>query len=45
MIKVQEYRPQSFIDFTKEENVAAYQDALKKVRAELVGKHYPGHQW
>ncbi|WP_135228157.1 L-glutamate gamma-semialdehyde dehydrogenase [Deinococcus fonticola] len=41
MIKVQEYRPQSFIDFTKEENVKAYQDALKKIRAELVGKHYP----
>ncbi len=41
MIKVQDYRPQSFIDFTQPENVKAYQDALKKVRAELVGKHYP----
>ena len=41
MIKVQEYRPQSFTDFTKEENVKAYQDALAKVRKELLGKHYP----
>ncbi|WP_414656558.1 L-glutamate gamma-semialdehyde dehydrogenase [Deinococcus sp. VB343] len=41
MIKVQEYRPQSFTDFTKEENVKAYQEALAKVRKELVGKHYP----
>jgi len=41
MLKVQEYRPQAFTDFTKEENVQAYQAALKKVRAELVGKHYP----
>ncbi|GGK14947.1 L-glutamate gamma-semialdehyde dehydrogenase [Deinococcus malanensis] len=41
MIKVQDYRPQSFVDFTKEENVQAYQAAVKKVRAELLGKHYP----
>ncbi|ADY26967.1 delta-1-pyrroline-5-carboxylate dehydrogenase [Deinococcus proteolyticus MRP] len=41
MIKVQEYRPQPFTDFTKEENVKAYQEALAKVRSELVGKHYP----
>ncbi|WP_291429733.1 L-glutamate gamma-semialdehyde dehydrogenase [Deinococcus sp.] len=41
MLKIQEYRPQPFIDFTKEENVQAYRAALKKVRAELVGKHYP----
>lgn len=41
MIKVQPYRPQEFIDFTQPENVAAYQAALTKVRAELVGKHYP----
>ena len=41
MIKVQEYRPQSFTDFTKQENVQAYQAALAKVRKELVGKHYP----
>ena len=41
MIKVQDYRPQSFIDFTQPENVKAYQDALVRVRAELVGKHYP----
>uniref|UniRef100_UPI0025C40735 aldehyde dehydrogenase family protein n=1 Tax=Deinococcus sp. TaxID=47478 RepID=UPI0025C40735 len=41
MIKVQEYRPQTFTDFTKEENVGAYQEALAKVRKELVGKHYP----
>ena len=38
MIKVQEYRPQPFIDFTKQENIDAYQAALTKVRAELVGK-------
>ncbi|KQR33071.1 L-glutamate gamma-semialdehyde dehydrogenase [Deinococcus sp. Leaf326] len=41
MIKVQDYRPQSFIDFTQPENVKAYQDTLAKVRAELVGRHYP----
>ncbi|GHG12259.1 L-glutamate gamma-semialdehyde dehydrogenase [Deinococcus piscis] len=41
MIQVQPYRPQEFIDFTKEENVRAYQDALAKVRKELLGKHYP----
>ncbi|MFC5848923.1 L-glutamate gamma-semialdehyde dehydrogenase [Deinococcus petrolearius] len=41
MIKVQDYRPQAFTDFTLPENVKAYQDALQKVRAELVGKHYP----
>lgn len=41
MLKIQDYRPQPFIDFTKEENVAAYKAALTKVRAELVGKHYP----
>ncbi|MFC3862270.1 L-glutamate gamma-semialdehyde dehydrogenase [Deinococcus antarcticus] len=41
MIKVQEYRPQSFIDFTRQENIDAYQAALTRVRAELVGKHYP----
>ncbi|THF71832.1 L-glutamate gamma-semialdehyde dehydrogenase [Deinococcus sp. Arct2-2] len=41
MLKIQEYRPESFIDFTQADNVAAYQAALKKVRAELVGKHYP----
>ncbi|PIG99550.1 L-glutamate gamma-semialdehyde dehydrogenase [Deinococcus sp. UR1] len=41
MLKIQDYRPQPFIDFTLPENVEAYQAALKKVRAELVGKHYP----
>ncbi|MFC4637127.1 L-glutamate gamma-semialdehyde dehydrogenase [Deinococcus hohokamensis] len=41
MIKVQDYRPQAFTDFTKEENVQAYRAALQKVRAELLGKHYP----
>ncbi|WP_261664630.1 L-glutamate gamma-semialdehyde dehydrogenase [Deinococcus sp. Marseille-Q6407] len=41
MIKVQDYRPQPFTDFTKKENVKAYQAALAKVRGELVGKHYP----
>ncbi|GGO18144.1 L-glutamate gamma-semialdehyde dehydrogenase [Deinococcus humi] len=41
MLKIQDYRPQSFIDFTQPENVQAYQAALQKVRAELVGKHYP----
>ncbi|WP_412029300.1 L-glutamate gamma-semialdehyde dehydrogenase [Deinococcus yunweiensis] len=41
MLKIQDYRPQPFIDFTQEENVNAYKSALKKVRAELVGKHYP----
>ncbi|MFC6616498.1 L-glutamate gamma-semialdehyde dehydrogenase [Deinococcus radiophilus] len=41
MLKIEEYRPQSFIDFTKEENIQAYQEALAKVRRELVGKHYP----
>lgn len=41
MIKVQEYRPQPFTDFTQQDNIDAYQAALKKVRAELVGKHYP----
>ena len=41
MLKVQDYRPQPFTDFTQPENVQAYQQALKKVRAELVGKHYP----
>ncbi|GGM08328.1 L-glutamate gamma-semialdehyde dehydrogenase [Deinococcus aerophilus] len=41
MLKIQEYRPQAFIDFTLPENVAAYAAALQKVRAELLGKHYP----
>ena len=41
MIKVEPYRPQAFIDFTVQANVDAYQAALAKVRAELVGKHYP----
>ncbi|WP_034383282.1 L-glutamate gamma-semialdehyde dehydrogenase [Deinococcus sp. YIM 77859] len=41
MIKVQDYRPQPFTDFTREENVRAYQAALQRVRAELVGRHYP----
>ncbi|MEF2278163.1 L-glutamate gamma-semialdehyde dehydrogenase [Deinococcus sp. YIM 134068] len=41
MLKIQDYRPQPFIDFTRPENVEAYQAALKKVRAELLGKHYP----
>ncbi|GGL76425.1 L-glutamate gamma-semialdehyde dehydrogenase [Deinococcus aerolatus] len=41
MLKIQDYRPQPFIDFTQPENVQAYQAALKKVRAELLGKHYP----
>ncbi|ASN81181.1 L-glutamate gamma-semialdehyde dehydrogenase [Deinococcus ficus] len=41
MIRVQEYRPQAFTNFTKEENVKAYQEALAKVRQEIVGKHYP----
>lgn len=41
MLKVQEYRPQDFIDFTKPENKAAYEAALKKVREEWVGTHYP----
>ncbi|MBB5232600.1 L-glutamate gamma-semialdehyde dehydrogenase [Deinococcus budaensis] len=41
MLKIQDYRPQPFTDFTRPENVQAYQEALKKVRAELVGKHYP----
>ena len=41
MIKVQDYRPQPFTDFTKEENVKAYHEALAEVRKELVGKHYP----
>ncbi|WP_161883607.1 L-glutamate gamma-semialdehyde dehydrogenase [Deinococcus alpinitundrae] len=41
MIKVEPYRPQAFIDFTVQANVDAYQVALAKVRAELLGKHYP----
>jgi len=41
MIKVQDYRPQPFTDFTQGENVRAYQEALAKVRSELLGKHYP----
>ncbi len=41
MIKVEPYRPQAFIDFTVQANVDAYQAALTKVRAELLGKHYP----
>lgn len=41
MIKVQDYRPQTFTDFSKEENVKAYREALAKVRRELLGKHYP----
>ncbi len=41
MLKIQDYRPQAFIDFTLPENVAAYAAALQKVRAELLGKHYP----
>lgn len=41
MIKVQDYRPQAFTDFTKEENVKLYQEALKKVRQEVIGKNYP----
>ncbi len=41
MIKVEPYRPQSFIDFSQEENVKAYHQALAKVRKELLGKHYP----
>ena len=42
MIKVQDYRPQPFTDFTLEENRQAYQDALKKVRSELLGKQVVG---
>ncbi|BDP40783.1 L-glutamate gamma-semialdehyde dehydrogenase [Deinococcus aetherius] len=41
MLKIQDYRPQPFTDFTRPENVEAYQAALNKVRAELLGKHYP----
>lgn len=41
MLKIEAYRPQPFIDFTKTENVQAYQDALKKVRAEQLGRHFP----
>ncbi len=41
MLKIQDYRPQPFTDFTRPENVEAYRAALKKVRAELLGKHYP----
>ncbi|PNY82596.1 L-glutamate gamma-semialdehyde dehydrogenase [Deinococcus koreensis] len=41
MLKIQEYRPQPFTDFTLPENVQAYQAALRTVRAELVGRHYP----
>ena len=41
MLKIEPYRPQDFIDFTKAENVELYQAALTKVRAELLGKHYP----
>ncbi|WP_019585065.1 L-glutamate gamma-semialdehyde dehydrogenase [Deinococcus apachensis] len=41
MLKIQDYRPQPFTDFTLPENVAAYQAALQKVRSELLGKHYP----
>ncbi|WP_293910321.1 L-glutamate gamma-semialdehyde dehydrogenase [Deinococcus sp.] len=41
MIKVEPYRPQPFIDFSLQANVDAYQAALARVRAELLGKHYP----
>jgi 1-pyrroline-5-carboxylate dehydrogenase len=41
MIKVEPYRPQPFIDFSLQANVDAYKAALAKVRAELLGKHYP----
>ncbi len=41
MIKVEDYRPQDFTDFTRPENAQAYQAALQKVRAELLGHHYP----
>ncbi|AWN22863.1 L-glutamate gamma-semialdehyde dehydrogenase [Deinococcus irradiatisoli] len=41
MIKVEPYRPQTFTDFSLQANVDAYHAALAKVRAELLGKHYP----
>ncbi|WP_102127024.1 L-glutamate gamma-semialdehyde dehydrogenase [Deinococcus planocerae] len=41
MLKIQDYRPQPFTDFTLEENRQAYQTALQQVRADLLGKHYP----
>lgn len=40
MIRVQDYRPAEFIDFTQSENIKAYEAALKKVRKELVGHYY-----
>ncbi|MFC4452709.1 L-glutamate gamma-semialdehyde dehydrogenase [Deinococcus sonorensis] len=41
MLKIEQYRPQDFTDFTRPENVEAYKVALSKVRSELLGKHYP----
>jgi len=41
MLKIEPYRPQAFVDFTKPENAQAYQDALKKVRSEQLGRHFP----
>ena len=41
MLKIEPYRPQAFIDFTRAENVQAYQAALTKVRAEQLGRHFP----
>lgn len=41
MIQVQPYRPQEFIDFSQPQNAQAFKDAVQKVRAELLGKHYP----
>ena len=41
MIKIEPYRPQPFIDFTKAENIQAYQQALAKVRKEQLGRHFP----
>ena len=41
MLKIEPYRPQAFIDFTRAENIQAYQQALAKVRAEQLGRHFP----
>jgi 1-pyrroline-5-carboxylate dehydrogenase len=41
MLKIEPYRPQPFIDFTRAENVQAYQAALLKVRREQLGRHFP----
>ena len=41
MLKIEPYRPQAFIDFTRPENMELYRAAVHKVRSELLGRHFP----